>query len=246
VSLTGILDNKMMSNQTKDSLSSLLSNLRLYAVSTNRKWAKLLGIEPSTAITCVKPSGTVSQLVDASSGIHPRHSEYYIRTVRADKKDPLTLFMTKEGFPVEDEFLKPHAMSVFSFPMKSPVGALTRNKISAIDHLKIWQIYSDHWCEHKPSITVSVQEDEWMKVGGYVYENFDSMSGISFLPMSEHIYKQAPYQDCTKVVYDKLLKRMPVEVNWKTLSEYEDDDNTRGTQTYSCSGDVCEIVDIVQ
>ena len=246
VSLTGILDNKMMANQTNDNLPALLSNLRLIAVNTNRKWSKYLGIEPSAAITCVKPSGTVSQLVDAASGIHPRHSEYYIRTVRADKKDPLTKFMTEKGFPVEDELLKPQSMSVFSFPVKAPKGALTRNKLSAIDHLKVWQVYSDHWCEHKPSITVSVQENEWMEVGAYVHKNFSHMSGISFLPMSEHTYKQAPYQDSTRAEYESLLKKMPENIDWHTLSEYEEDDNTHGSQTLNCTGDVCEIVDLVQ
>ncbi len=245
VSLTGILDNKMMSNKTNDNLETLLSNLRLTAVATNRKWAKYLGIEPSAAITCVKPSGTVSQLVDAASGIHPRHSEYYIRTVRADKKDPLTQFMTEKGFPVEDELAKPQSMSVFNFPMKSPKGALTRHDLSAIDHLKIWQIYSEHWCEHKPSITVSVQEHEWMEVGAYVYKNFNLMSGISFLPMTEHTYKQAPYQDCDKATYDELLSKMPTDVDWKLLAEFEAEDNTHGSQTLNCTGDVCEIVDIV-
>ena len=246
VSLTGILDSKMMANQTNDNLPALLSNLRLTAVNTNRKWSKYLGIEPSAAITCVKPSGTVSQLVDAASGIHPRHSEYYIRTVRADKKDPLTKFMTEKGFPVEDELLKPQSMSVFAFPVKAPKGALTRDKLSAIDHLKVWQVYSDHWCEHKPSITVSVQEDEWMEVGAYVHKNFSHMSGISFLPMSEHTYKQAPYQDATRAEYGSLLKRMPENINWQELSEYEEDDYTHGSQTLNCSGDVCEIVDLVQ
>jgi ribonucleoside-diphosphate reductase alpha chain len=245
VSLTGILDNKMMSNKTNDNLETLLSNLRLTAVATNSKWAKYLGIEPSAAITCVKPSGTVSQLVDAASGIHPRHSEYYIRTVRADKKDPLTQFMTEKGFPVEDELAKPQSMSVFNFPMKSPKGALTRHDLSAIDHLKIWQIYSEHWCEHKPSITVSVQEHEWMEVGAYVYNNFNLMSGISFLPMTEHTYKQAPYQDCDKETYDELLSKMPKDVDWKLLAEFEAEDNTHGSQTLNCSGDVCEVVDIV-
>ena len=246
VSLTGILDNKMMSNKTNYNLPALLSNLRLTAVATNSKWAKYLGIEPSAAITCVKPSGTVSQLVNAASGIHPRHSEYYIRTVRADKKDPLTQFMTEKGFPVEDELAKPQSMSVFNFPIKSPKGALTRHDLSAIDHLKIWQVYSEHWCEHKPSITVSVQEHEWMEVGAYVYKNFNLMSGISFLPMTEHTYKQAPYQDCDKATYDELLSKMPTDVDWKLLAEFEAEDNTHGSQTLNCSGDVCEVVDLVQ
>ena len=245
VSLTGILDNAMLANKTKDSLPALLSNLRLTAVNTNRKWSDLLNIEASAAITCVKPSGTVSQLVDAASGIHPRHSEYYIRTVRADKKDPLTQFMTDQGFPVEDENKKPETTAVFSFPVKAPKDAITRHDITAIEHLEIWRIYAEHWCEHKPSITVSVKEDEWLEVGSFVYKHFDSMSGVSFLPMSEHIYEQAPYQDSTKKEYEKLLKKMPKNIDWKKLGEYERDDNTIASQTLSCVGDFCEVVDLV-
>jgi len=245
VSLTGILDNVMLANQTKDDLPAILSSLRVSAVNVNNKWADMLNIEPSAAITCVKPSGTVSQLVDAASGIHPRHSEYYIRTVRADKKDPLTLFMTDAGFPVEDEKDKPDVTAVFSFPVKAPTGAITRHDMSALEHLKIWQIYAEHWCEHKPSITVSVKEDEWMSVGAFVYDNFDTMSGVSFLPMTEHIYEQAPYRDCTKKEYEELLKRMPKDIDWKGLSEYEREDNTISSQTLNCTGDFCEIVDLV-
>jgi len=245
VSLTGILDNAMLANKTKDSLPALLSNLRMIAVSTNRKWSDLLNIEASAAITCVKPSGTVSQLVDAASGIHPRHSEYYIRTVRADKKDPLTLFMTDVGFPVEDENKKPETTAVFSFPVKAPKGAITRHDMTAVEHLDIWNIYAEHWCEHKPSITVSVKEDEWLEVGAFVYKNFSTMSGVSFLPMSEHIYEQAPYQDCTKKEYEELLKRMPKSIDWKKLSEYEREDNTISSQTFNCVGDFCEVVDLV-
>ena len=245
VSLTGILDNAMLANKTKDSLPALLGSLRTGAVHTNRKWSSLFSIEPSSAITCVKPSGTVSQLVDAASGIHPRHSEYYIRTVRADKKDPLTLFMTDAGFPVEDENKKPETTAVFSFPVKAPKGAITRHDMSAVDHLNIWSIYAEHWCEHKPSITVSVKEDEWLEVGAFVYKNFSTMSGVSFLPMSEHIYEQAPYQDCTKQEYEKLLKRMPKSIDWKKLGEYERDDNTISSQTFNCVGDFCEVVDLV-
>jgi len=246
VSLTGILDNAMLANKTKDSLPSLLGSLRTGAVHTNRKWSSLFNIEPSAAITCVKPSGTVSQLVDAASGIHPRHSEYYIRTVRADKKDPLTLFMTDAGVPVEDEIDRPETTAVFSFPVKAPKGAITRHDMSAVDHLNIWSIYAEHWCEHKPSITVSVKEDEWLEVGAFVYKNFSTMSGVSFLPMSEHSYEQAPYQDCTKQEYEKLLKRMPKSIDWKKLGEYERDDNTISSQTFNCVGDFCEVVDLVR
>jgi len=234
-----------LANKTKDSLPALLGSLRMTAVHTNRKWSSLFNIEPSAAITCVKPSGTVSQLVDAASGIHPRHSEYYIRTVRADKKDPLTLFMTEAGFPVEDENKKPETTAVFSFPVKAPKGAITRHDMSAVDHLNIWSIYAEHWCEHKPSITVSVKEDEWLEVGAFVYKNFSTMSGVSFLPMSEHIYEQAPYQDCTKQEYENLLKRMPKSIDWKKLGEYEREDNTISSQTFNCVGDFCEVVDLV-
>ena len=245
VSLTGILDNAMLANKTKDSLPALLGSLRMTAVSTNHKWASKFGIESSAAITCVKPSGTVSQLVDAASGIHPRHSEYYIRTVRADKKDPLTLFMTEAGFPVEDENKKPETTAVFSFPVKAPKGAITRHDMTAIEHLEIWRIYAEHWCEHKPSITVSVKENEWLEVGAFVYKHFDHMSGVSFLPMSEHIYEQAPYQDCTKTEYEKLLNSMPRSIDWKKLGDYERDDNTLSSQTLNCVGDFCEVVDLV-
>ena len=244
VSLTGILDNVILANKTNDDLEKILDGLRHHAYNTNKLWSENFGIESSAAITCVKPSGTVSQLVDAASGIHPRHSKFYIRTVRADKKDPLTKFMTDAGFPVEDELLKPDSMSVFSFPMQAPDYALTRYGLTAIEHMKIWKIYSEHWCEHKPSITVSVKEEEWMDVGAFVYANFESMSGVSFLPMSEHAYQQAPYQACSKEEYEKLLQKMPKEVNWKELSNYEKEDNTHGTQTLNCSGDICEIVDI--
>ena len=243
VSLTGIMDNRLMSNTTKDALPSLLSNLRLTAVNTNKKWAKLLGIEPSAAITCVKPSGTVSQLVNAASGIHPRHNDYYVRTIRADKKDPLTQFLIDQGFPHEDALEKPDSMTVFSFPMKSPTGAITRNKISAIDHLTLWNVYATYWCEHKPSITVSVKEKEWLNVGSFVYDNFDNMSGVSFLPMTEHTYKQAPYQDCTKEQYKELLDRMPNEVDWDSFSNYEKEDLTTGSQELACTANSCEVVD---
>jgi ribonucleoside-diphosphate reductase alpha chain len=245
VSLTGILDNAMLANQTKDDLPAILSSLRVSAVNVNSKWAGMLNIEPSAAITCVKPSGTVSQLVDAASGIHPRHSEYYIRTVRADKKDPLTEFMTDAGVPVEDDNKKPETTAVFSFPVKAPTGAITRHNLSALDHLRIWQVYAEYWCEHKPSITVSVREEEWLEVGAFVFKHFSTMSGVSFLPMSEHIYEQAPYQDCTKMEYAALLKRMPSSIDWKRLGEYEREDNTHGSQTLNCTGDFCEIVDLV-
>ena len=243
VSLTGIMDNMMMSNKTEDNLEEILDKLRLHAVAVNKKWAKKLDIEASTAITCVKPSGTVSQLVDAASGIHPRHNTYYIRTIRADKKDPLTQFLIDQGFPHEDASEKPDSTTVFSFPIAAPEGAITRRDMTAIEHLKLWKIYADNWCEHKPSITVSVKEDEWLGIANFVYQNFDSMSGISFLPMTEHTYKQAPYQDVSKEKWEEALLSMPKEVYWESFAHYETEDRTTGSQEFACTANSCEIVD---
>ena len=244
VSLTGIMDNKLLSNKTKDDLPVVLNELRLTALKTNEKWAKIFNIEPSAAITCVKPSGTVSQLVDAASGIHPRHNPYYIRTIRADKKDPLTQFLIDQGFPHEDATEKPDSLTVLSFPFQSPSGAITRKEISAIEHLTLWQIYAKYWCEHKPSITVSVKEKEWLQVANFVYNNFEDMSGVSFLPMSEHSYRQAPYQDCSEKEYKELLSKMPKEVDWKLFDDYEKEDSTTGSQELACVANVCELVDL--
>ena len=243
VSLTGILDNILLSDVDNPDLPTLLNQLRLTALNTNKKWAKLLGIEPSAAITCVKPSGTVSQLVNAASGIHPRHNEYYIRTIRADKKDPLTQFLIDQKFPYEDLIGKADSTAVFLFPMKAPTGAVTRKDISAIQHLTLWKMYASHWCEHKPSITVSVKEKEWLNVGSFVYDNFDSMSGVSFMPMTEHTYNQEPYQDCTKEQYQELLDRMPTDVAWDSFSGYEKEDLTIGSQELACTANSCEVVD---
>jgi ribonucleoside-diphosphate reductase alpha chain len=240
VSLTGIMDNRQMSS-TK---GMWLEDLRKVAVETNREYAEELGIPVSTAITCVKPSGTVSQLVDSASGIHPRHSPYYIRSVRGSVDDPVTKFMQDNGVPCEPDITNPDKTLVFYFPIKAPKGSLTREDISAIDHLEIWNTYQDKWCEHKPSITVTMKEEEWPSVGGWVYDHFDSVSGVSFLPHSDHSYKQAPYQECTKKEYDELVKRMPKTLQWEKLSDYEKEDNTVGMQTMACSGDVCEIVDL--
>ena len=243
VSLTGIMDNELMSNKPDDDLAAILTELRLHAVAVNEEWAKKLDIEPSAAITCVKPSGTVSQLVDASSGIHPRHNQYYIRTIRADKKDPLTQFLIDQGFPHEDAVEKPGSTVVFSFPIAAPEGAITRKDITAIAHLTLWKIYADNWCEHKPSITISVKENEWLQIANFVYENFDSMSGISFLPMTEHIYKQAPYQDVSKAKWHEALLSMPKEVHWELFATYEQEDRTTGSQEFACTANSCEIVD---
>ena len=244
VSLTGIMDNPLMTLKNKG-LDKTLAHLKQIAVDTNATWAKRLDIPVSTAITCVKPSGTVSQLVDSASGIHARHSEYYIRTVRGDNKDPLTKFMIDQGIPNEPEAFKPEQTTVFSFPMKAPNKAVVTSDMSAIEQLEMWLAYQRHWCEHKPSVTINVKGDEWFEVGAFVYKHFDEMSGVSFLPYSEHTYQQAPYQECDKSTYLKALGSMPNRIDWSLLSGYESEDNTSGSQTLACSGDSCEIVDLV-
>ena len=243
VSLTGIMDNPLTTSENKG-LEKTLAHLRGVAVNTNAELADTLGIPHSTAITCVKPSGTVSQLVDSASGIHARHSAYYIRTVRGDNKDPLTQFMMDQGIPNEPCVMKGDTTTVFSFPVKSPSQSITRNDMTAIEQLETWLLYQRHWCEHKPSVTISVRDDEWMEVGAFVYKHFDEMSGVSFLPHSDHTYQQAPYQDVDKDTYSVLLKSMPKKIDWAGLSEYEKDDNTAAMQTMACTGDACEIVDI--
>ena len=240
VSLTGIMDNEITSNPSK----KLLNKLRDTAVQTNRDYAEQFGISASAAITCVKPSGTVSQLVDSASGIHARHSEYYIRTVRGDNKDPLTQFLTDAGIPAEPCVMKPDSTTVFSFPTKSPDNAVTRNDMTAIEQLELWKTYALEWCEHKPSVTITVRDEEWMNVGAWVFDNFDICSGVSFLPHSDHTYAQAPYQDCDKATYKEAAAKMPKKIDWAKLSEYEMEDNTAGSQTLACSGDACEVVDL--
>ena len=243
VSLTGIMDNPLLTSKNKG-LDKTLEHLREVAVSTNIEYADRLGIPQSTSITCVKPSGTVSQLVDSASGIHARHSKYYIRTVRGDNKDPLTQFMKDQGIPNEPCVFKGDTTTVFSFPQKSPDKAVTRDDMTAIEQLELWLTYQRHWCEHKPSVTITVRDNEWMAVGAFVYDHFDEMSGVSFLPHSDHTYQQAPYQDCTKEEYQALLKQMPKAIDWSVLSEYEKEDSTKSSQTFACTGDVCEVVDI--
>ena len=247
VSLTGIMDNALLSGNSPrigQNIEGLLSRLRDIAIDTNKKLAESLGIPQSTAVTTVKPSGTVSQLVDSASGIHARHNPYYIRTVRGDNKDPLTQFMIAQGIPSEPDVMKPDSTTVFSFPMEAPSSALCRQDMSAIDQLNIWLKYQRYWCEHKPSVTISVKEHEWLEVGSWVYEHFDEVSGISFLPFSEHTYKQAPYQDCTEEEYKTMLSQMPKGIDWTALSEYEKEDTTSGSRELACTAGVCEIVDI--
>ena len=243
VSLTGILDNKLLT-LSNAGLEATLERLKDVAIATNAEWAERLGIPVSTAISCVKPSGTVSQLVDSASGIHARHSAYYVRTVRGDNKDPLTQFMKDQGIPSEPCVMKPDSTTVFSFPQKSPKGAITRNDMTALDQLELWMTYQRHWCEHKPSVTITVKDHEWMEVGAWVYRNFDEVSGVSFLPHSDHSYQQAPYQDCSKHDYETLLSVMPDRINWAALSDFEKEDTSKGTSTFACSGSTCEIVDL--
>ena len=243
VSLTGVMDNPLMTPKNQG-LEQTLEHLRSVAVNTNAEFAGMLNIPVSAAITCNKPSGTVSQLVDSASGIHARHSAYYIRTVRGDNKDPLTQFMKDKGIPNEPCVMKGDTTTVFSFPVKSPDNAVTRNDMTAIEQLELWLTYQRHWCEHKPSVTISVRDAEWMEVGAFVYKHFDEMSGVSFLPHTDHTYQQAPYQDCTKEEYEELLAKMPTSIAWSELTQYESEDNTAGSQTMACTGDSCELVDL--
>ena len=246
VSLTGIMDSVVTNGKASglESLGRTLDGLREVSVQTNKDYAKKLKINQSAAITCVKPSGTVSQLVDAASGIHARHGDNYIRTVRADNKDPLCQFMKDQGFPNEACVMKPDNVTVFSFPVQSPKNSVLRDGMTAIEQLELWLTYQRHWCEHKPSVTITVKENEWMEVGAWVYRNFDEVSGVSFLPFSDHSYRQAPYQDCTVEEYEEMLSKLPSSVDWTELRGYEEQDNTAGSQTYACSGDSCEVVDL--
>ena len=236
VSLTGIMD--CVELNTIDGLASKLETLKKNAVDTNKALADKLGIPQSTAITCVKPSGTVSQLVDSASGIHARHNPYYIRTVRGDNKDPLTEFMIASGVPNEPDVMKPEHTTVFSFPMMSPKGSLCRTDMTAIEQLELWKVYAQSWCEHKPSVTISVKEEEWVPVGAWWWENFDYLSGVSFLPFSDHTYQQAPYQDIDEKTYKKLAKAMPTNIDWNRLQDFEKEDNTKGSQQLACTAGV--------
>jgi ribonucleoside-triphosphate reductase len=253
VSLTGIMDNEVLSGKKKFdremfegdkvgttySLEATLEELRNIARETNEEFAERLGINASVAITCVKPSGTVSQLVDSASGIHTRHDKFYIRRIRMDKKDPIYTFLKSQNIPVEDEAFRPDSTAVFSFPMKAPEGALTRNDLTAIEQLELWLIYQRHWCEHKPSVTITVKDEEWPEVGAWVWKHFDEISGVSFLPHSNHTYQQAPYETIDEETYKKLVEEMPKEIKWEEFVESED--NTEGSQTYACVGGQCEI-----
>jgi len=237
VSLTGIMDNSMTANPKPENLQ----HLRQIAVHTNEALAQEIGINPSASITCVKPSGTVSQLVDSASGIHSRHSPYYIRRVRMDSKDPLTAYMQDIDWVSEPDVIKPNDTVVFSFPVKSPKGSITRNERTAIQQLEVWALYQEHWCQHKPSITITVREEEWLEVGAWVFNNFKTMSGVSFLPHTDHSYKQAPYEDCDKKTFNKLTN-MICEADWSTLTQYEEEDYTVASQELACSAGFCEVL----
>ena len=242
VSLTGIMDHLVLARGVDSKI--WLQEMKQVAIDTNKEYADKIGIPRSTAITCVKPSGTVSQLTDSASGIHARHNPFYVRTVRGDNKDPLTQFMKEEGIPFEPDITKPDSVTVFSFPMKSPSGAITRTEMSAIEQLELWKIYALNWCEHKPSVTISVKEEEWMKVGTWLYDNFDIASGVSFLPFADHTYQQAPYQDIEAEEYLEWSGRVPSSLDWEKFSMYEKEDNTSGTRELACTADACEVVDL--
>lgn len=239
VSMTGILDNAMLNNPDDPKLPKLLESLKDVAISTNAEFAANIGINASVAITAVKPEGTVSQLCSTASGIHAQHSKYYIRRVRADNKDPLTQFMMDSGFSAEPCVMKPDSTTVFSFPVKVAEGALLREELTAIQHLKLWLIFQRHYCEHKPSVTISVKEHEWMEVGAWCWEHFDEITGVSFLPYDGGTYKQAPYEECTEEQYEALKASIPTGVDWDNFKEY--DDNVEGAQMLACVAGVCEI-----
>ena len=240
LSMTGIMDHPVIGTAS-DKTEEWLEELKNVAVKTNKKWAEKLGINQSVAITCVKPSGTVSQLVDSASGIHPRFSKHYIRRVRSDKKDPLAVFMEQAGFPVEQDVMSPSS-SVFSFPVKAPKASTTVKQVGAMQQLALWKSYQNHWCEHKPSITVYYTDDEFLQVAQWIWDNFDICSGISLLPVSDHVYQQAPYEDIDATTYKELLAAMPKGVNWGDLGNFEQEDNTTGSQELACVGGACEIV----
>jgi ribonucleoside-diphosphate reductase alpha chain len=241
VSMTGIMDHYLLSKGDSPDLEKWLEEIREVAIKTNKQWSNSLGINQSAAITCVKPSGTVSQLVDSASGIHPRFSKHYIRRVRSDKKDPLAVFMEEKGFPVEQDVMSPSSV-VFSFPVKAPETAVTTSEVGAMEQLKLWKAYQNHWCEHKPSITVYYTDSEFLQVAQWIWENFDLCSGISLLPYSDHVYQQAPYEEITAEQYEELLTTMPEGVDWADLGDFEKEDNTTGSQELACVGGACEIV----
>jgi ribonucleoside-triphosphate reductase len=243
VSLTGQMGHKVLNGREgAEKLEFWLETLKNVAIETNKRYAKALGINQSAAITCVKPSGTVSQLVMVSSGMHTWHSDYYIRTVRQDNKDPMTQFMVDAGIPSEPDVMAPNNTTVFSFPIAAPAEALTRDSLTAIEHLELWLVYQRAWCEHKPSITITVKDDEWDEVGRWCFDHIDELSGVSFLPHSDHTYQQAPYQEIDEDAYIAAKRQMPKSIDWSLLSAYEFEDTTTGTQELACVANNCEVV----
>jgi ribonucleoside-diphosphate reductase alpha chain len=241
------MDNQLTAGKSAHlgiNIGQTLEALKDVAIDVNKSMAKQLKIPQSTAITCVKPSGTVSQLVDTASGIHARHNPHYIRTVRADNKDPITQFMISQGIPAEPDVTKPDSTTVFSFPMKAPIGAVCRNDMTAIEQLELWLTYQRYWCEHKPSVTITVKEHEWMDVGSWVYKHFDEVSGISFMPFSDYVYQQPVYQDISKEEYEEALSHMPKSIDWSALQEFEKEDTTSGGRELACTAGACEVVDL--
>ncbi len=238
VSMTGIMDNAL-TNGKSSHLPELLETLKAVCISTNAVLADELDIPQSTAITCVKPSGTVSQLTDSASGIHARHAKYYYRRIRGDIKDPLTQFMIQQGIPSEPCVMKPEQTVVFTFPKKAPTTGVIRDDLGAMKHLELWLLYQKYWCEHKPSVTINVRESEWPEVGAFVWDNFEWMSGVSFLPYDGGSYRQAPYEECTEEEYLALSEKIPFTLDWDSIIETKDD--TEGAQTLACSSGFCEI-----
>ena len=247
VSLTGIMDHPVLCGQEPESLfddrniDQWLTEMRDVAIETNKEWAEKLGVKQSVAITCVKPSGTVSQLVDSASGIHPRFSKHYVRRVRSDRKDPLAIYMEQAGFPVEKDVMNDSTV-VFSFPVKAPENSITVSEVGAMQQLALWKTYQNNWCEHKPSITVYYTDSEYLQVCQWIWDNFDICSGISLLPKSDHVYQQAPYEDISEEKYEELKAAMPSNVNWEDLAQFEKEDNTTGSQELACTGGGCEIL----
>lgn len=237
VSLTGIMDHPLLSKVCNET-ASLLNDLRDYVIEINKQWADKLGINQAAATTCVKPSGSVSALVDSSSGIHPRYSQYVLRTVRNDKKDPLGAFLKDCGVRCEPDVTKPNDVDVFYFPLKSPGTSKTRSEVSAIEQLEIYKQYRLNWAEHTISCTVYVKESEWLEVAAWVYKNFDLIVGISFLPYTDHIYQQAPFNEISQQEYEKAMLEMP-KIRWHDFQEKED--QTKGSHELACTAGVCEL-----
>jgi ribonucleoside-diphosphate reductase alpha chain len=239
VSMTGILDNALLNDPDNTELPAILEGLKNVAIDTNAEFADAIGINRSAAITAIKPEGTVSQLTGTASGIHPQHSQYFIRRVRSDNKDPLTAFLKEQGFPAEACVMKPEGTTIFSFPMRVEKGAVLREDLSAIQHLRLWLLYQRHYCEHKPSVTISVTETEWPEVGAWVWNNFDEITGVSFLPMDGGTYRQAPYESMSEFEYHAMVASMPLGIDWDKL--VEGTDNVEGAQTLACTAGACEI-----